>query len=199
MVCFVAQSCLTLCDPVDWHLCPWGFSRQEYWSGLPCPSPGNLLNPEIELRSPTLQVNSSPSEQPRKPENSYMKEKIYIFIQIGSAGWFYIVIIALKYFFEKFYIRITTLNINQLIKALRILHDCYQKWSPVACHSKANKVARLVEKGNLLYFVCWQMWGGGEGRHLSSSPSRSGSVSFPWGQFSEPWQLMILGYNLVIM
>ena len=58
MVHFVAQSRLTLCDPMDWLLCPWGFSRQEYWSGLPCPSPGNLLNPEIALRSPTLQVNS---------------------------------------------------------------------------------------------------------------------------------------------
>ena len=26
-------------------LCPWGFSRQEYWSGLPCPPPGDLANP----------------------------------------------------------------------------------------------------------------------------------------------------------
>ena len=31
-----------------------GFSRQEYWSGLPCPSPGNLPNPGIEPRSPAL-------------------------------------------------------------------------------------------------------------------------------------------------
>ena len=29
------------------HLCPWGFSRQEYWSGLPRPPPGNLPNPRI--------------------------------------------------------------------------------------------------------------------------------------------------------
>ena len=33
-------------------LCPWGFSRQEYWTGLPFPSPGDLPNPEIEPRSP---------------------------------------------------------------------------------------------------------------------------------------------------
>ena len=32
-------------------LCPWGFSRQKYWSGLACPSPGDLPNPGIELRS----------------------------------------------------------------------------------------------------------------------------------------------------
>ena len=32
-------------------LCPWGFSKQEYWSGLPCPSPGYLPNPWIEPTS----------------------------------------------------------------------------------------------------------------------------------------------------
>ena len=38
------------------------FSRQEHWSGLPYPSPGDLPNPEIEPRSPALQTDSSPSE-----------------------------------------------------------------------------------------------------------------------------------------
>ena len=45
-------------------LCPWGFSRQEYWSGLPCPSPGDLPNPGIESRFPALQGDSLPSEPP---------------------------------------------------------------------------------------------------------------------------------------
>ena len=36
-------------------LCPWGFSRQEYCVGFPCPAPGNLPNPGIEPRSPALQ------------------------------------------------------------------------------------------------------------------------------------------------
>ena len=39
-----------------------GFSRQEYWSGLPFPSPGDLPNPEIEARSPALQADSLPPE-----------------------------------------------------------------------------------------------------------------------------------------
>ena len=43
-----------------------GFSRQEYWSGLPCPPPGDLSNPGIELRSPELQVDSLPSEPSEK-------------------------------------------------------------------------------------------------------------------------------------
>ena len=43
-------------------LCPWGFSRQECWSGLPCPPPGDLPNLGIEPRSPALQADSVPSE-----------------------------------------------------------------------------------------------------------------------------------------
>ena len=44
-----------------------GFPRQEYWSGLPCPSSGALPDPEIKPRSPALQEDSLPSEPPRKP------------------------------------------------------------------------------------------------------------------------------------
>ena len=40
------------------------FSRPEYWSGLPCPSPGNLHNPGIEPGSPALQADSLLSEPP---------------------------------------------------------------------------------------------------------------------------------------
>ena len=43
------------------------FSRQEYWSGLPFPSPRDLPNPEIEPRSPALQAAPLPSEPPGKP------------------------------------------------------------------------------------------------------------------------------------
>jgi len=53
-----------------WLLCPWGFSRQEYWSGLPCPPPGDLPKPEIEPMSPALQVDSLSSEPLRKPMNT---------------------------------------------------------------------------------------------------------------------------------
>ena len=44
-----------------------GFSRQEYWSGLPLPFLGDLPNPGIELSSPALQADSLPSEPPGKP------------------------------------------------------------------------------------------------------------------------------------
>ena len=65
----VSQSCPTLCAP--WtvaHQAPlsMGFSRQEYWSGLPCPSPDDLPNPGIEPGSPALQADLL-SEPPGKP------------------------------------------------------------------------------------------------------------------------------------
>ena len=43
-----------------------GFSRQEYWSGLPFPSPGDLPNPGTEPRSPALKADALPSEPPGK-------------------------------------------------------------------------------------------------------------------------------------
>ena len=51
-------------------LCPWGFSRQEYWSGLPCPPLGDLPNPGTEPRSLALQADSLPSEPPGKPKDT---------------------------------------------------------------------------------------------------------------------------------
>ena len=47
-----------------------GFSRQEYWNGLPCPPPGDLPNPVIKPMSPVspaLQADSLPTEPPEKP------------------------------------------------------------------------------------------------------------------------------------
>ena len=45
------------------------FSRPEYWSGKPYPSPGDLPNPEIKPRSPTLQADFLPVEPQGKPKN----------------------------------------------------------------------------------------------------------------------------------
>ena len=53
-----------------------GFSRQEYWSGLPCPPPGNLPYPGIEPGFPALQVDSLLSESWEKPYGSMHESKI---------------------------------------------------------------------------------------------------------------------------
>ena len=50
-----------------------GFSGQEYWSGFPFPSPGDLPNPGIEPGSPSLQLDSVPSEPPGKPLRRMVK------------------------------------------------------------------------------------------------------------------------------
>ena len=49
-----------------------GFSRQEYWTGVPFPSPGDPPDPGIEPRSPALQVDTLPSEPPEKPIKKYV-------------------------------------------------------------------------------------------------------------------------------
>ena len=49
---------------------PLGFSRQEYWSGLPCPPPGDLPNLGTKPRSLTVQAVSLPPEPPGKPMNT---------------------------------------------------------------------------------------------------------------------------------
>ena len=52
-----------------------GFSRQEYWSGLPFPSPGDLPDPGIQPTSPALEADALTSEPPGKPwKSSYANE-----------------------------------------------------------------------------------------------------------------------------
>ena len=72
----VAQLCLTACDPMvtpQLVTCqaPQSMesSGQKYGSGLPIPSPGNLPNSGINLRSPTLQADSLLFEPPGKPHS----------------------------------------------------------------------------------------------------------------------------------
>ena len=66
----VTKSCPTLETP--WTVAcqaplSMGFSRQEYWSGLPFPPPGDLPNPGTEPRFPALQADSLPTELGGKP------------------------------------------------------------------------------------------------------------------------------------
>ena len=60
----VAQSCPTLCDPMDY-----GILQARILEWVAFPSPGDLPNSGIEPRSPTLQVDSLPAEPPGKPSD----------------------------------------------------------------------------------------------------------------------------------
>ena len=63
-----SQSLVRLLQPHELYstrlLHPWDFSRQEYWSGLPFPSPGDLPDPRIKPVSLLLQVDSLPTKSP---------------------------------------------------------------------------------------------------------------------------------------
>ena len=72
----VTQSCPTLCDPwtIAYQAPPsMEFSRQEYWRGLSFLSPGDLPDPGIEPRSPTLQADALPSDHQGSPQVSEMR------------------------------------------------------------------------------------------------------------------------------
>ena len=78
-----------------------GFSRQEYWNGLPFPSPRDLLDPGIEPRSPALQVDALPSEPPGKPS-------LYIWlILVSSCIHLVLLVISLLFQWRRYIWRVS--------------------------------------------------------------------------------------------
>ena len=76
--CLVTKSCPILCNTMDGNLqapLSMKFSKQEYWSGLPFPSPGNLPHPEIKPMSSALQADSLPNELSGKPLKPYINTR----------------------------------------------------------------------------------------------------------------------------
>ena len=80
-----------------------GFSRQEYWSGLPFPFPGDLPNPRIKPRSPALHADALTSEPPGKPQPLLIKSTHNV---PGTI--------------QKYMVYITTFNIKVIIPILEI-------------------------------------------------------------------------------
>ena len=83
----VSQSCPTLCDPMDCNplgSSVHGISQQEYWSGLPFPSAGDLPNPGIKPGSPALQAESFPSEPQGQPRHLKTKPQRRVNKQTGG-------------------------------------------------------------------------------------------------------------------
>ena len=110
-ICYlVAKSCPTLCDPMDCSLPGTSihrFPKQEYWNGLPFPSPGGLPDPGIKPMSPALVGKFSTTEPPGKPIHVcmyiYMCVCVYIYvcvyIDIILWEWFMFVFILLYTFY----------------------------------------------------------------------------------------------------
>ena len=73
-----------------------GFSSQDYWSGLPFPSPGDLSDPGIERGSPTLPANALPSEPPGKPHSVSKHSQTFFvgYIFTFNSSFFKLIFIA---------------------------------------------------------------------------------------------------------
>ena len=88
-VCARAQSHLTLCDPTDcspWPPLSMGFSRHEYGSGVPFPSPGNLPDSGMEPRSPALQADSFLSKPIGEP-NKRSQAPLFFRTSVPGLPW----------------------------------------------------------------------------------------------------------------
>ena len=86
----VTKLCRTLARQAPLSM---GFSKQDYWSVLPFPSPGDLPDPGIEPQSPALQADSLPSELPGKPNCNvcncqiiYYTIEIYITLYVNYSS-----------------------------------------------------------------------------------------------------------------
>ena len=81
-----------------------GFSRQEYWSGLPFPSPGNLPDPRIEPVSPALQVDSLPLSHQGFSYSIYSYKILAIFPVLCNKSFQLILYLSLYLLFSYPYI-----------------------------------------------------------------------------------------------
>ena len=83
-----------------------GFPGKKYYSGLPFPSPGDIPNPGIELRSPALQEDSLLSEPPGKP-HFILWNGFFVVVVMYTCSLFYFILFSnLFFFFTLFYFTI---------------------------------------------------------------------------------------------
>ena len=113
-------------------LCPWGFSRQEYWSGLPCPPPGLLPNPGIKPRSSTLQADFFIIWATRE-DHVYIYRFIYIyryksFIRYMFGTYFLPLCVWLFYFLKDIFWRSNKKIISNLYKC-ELQHQIIYLWT----------------------------------------------------------------------
>ena len=126
-----------------------GFSRQEYYSVLPCTPPGDLPGPGIEPRSPALQVDSLPSEPPGKPPiHCTTREVLTVCFKINLK---FMAKSALTRFSSLFFGKSTVVIIQQRSRGL----SC-QSWRKVGvCQMlKHNECLQQIR----IFYVCHQFF-----------------------------------------
>ena len=177
-----------------------GFSRQDYWSGLQCPSPGDLPNPGIEPSSPSLQADSLPSEPPGKPivpvqsgsRNCFLHSIFILFRSWTGWGW-----PPLRG--QKSWLTLFSLPIQMLILSRNTLTDTSRIYL-TKCLSPPWSLPLITLP---LYSACWNLrtfaghseqWKAFKkrgnlirlsGNHLRRNPGSSMESEWLWGREGE--------------
>ena len=140
-------------------LCPWGFSRQEYWSGLPCPPPGFLSNPGIQSRSPTLQGNSWSTEPPGKLRFSLViyliPSRVYMSVPISQFIPLFLSLLGIHTFLLYICVSSSALQIGSAGRAYRI--SCWIR----QCERKMSRrwlQGFVLNTGGMQLASAWQSW-----------------------------------------
>ena len=125
-----------------------GFSRRESWSGLPFPSPGNLLDPGIEPQSPALQADAWPSELPGKLS-------LVPVVNCSSKTWK----INYRYMAQSIVLATIWVISQQFLVLIIVLltQDCHMK-PPHTVQLKTTEIYELSLEANLWKLGYWQGW-----------------------------------------
>ena len=135
-----------------WIMQSMKFSRPEYWSGWPFPSPGDLPNPEIEPRSPTLQMDFLPAEPEGKPKNTrvgsqFLLQQIFLSQELNQ-GLLHCRQILYQLSYQGSFNKVTLTLINNM----KMMHILYFKhipnFSPEILYYEETRVIILFIKKN---------------------------------------------------
>ena len=118
-----------------------GFSRQEYWSGLPLPSPGDLPHPGMVPTSPTLQVNSLPLEPWGKPKEVVVIVQSLSRVQLFATPWTAALQASLSITNSQSLLKL--MSIESVIPSNRVISSCFQSFPA----SGSLPISRLFASG----------------------------------------------------
>ena len=144
-----------------------GFSRQEYWNGLPCPPPGDLPNPGIETVSPALQVGPLSLGHRGSPIYIYVYIYLFFFRFFSHIGYYRILSgVPCGHYFRDPVRR----GMTQGSPARGLLKQCYPKFGPRQSLALAS-------------------WGGGHWEHTDSQvPSQTTESGTQGGAQDSEWE-----------
>ena len=147
----VTQLCPTLYNPTDCSppgSSPMGFSKQEYWSGLPFPSPGDLPNSGIEPRSPAFQADALTSEPPGNLHLSKNLSLLYKYsCKISS-----IALLTTRFLLSRAPMEIlqSSARVGQF-QETRVIRQWILKILITSSYEKGNQLATIFTMKNIIY------------------------------------------------